>query len=79
MEAAFIAKEQAKLDKALIADLKRIQSHGFLRSQYRTETLLINRLIEFSSPRPGFQYNHYKLTDDGSAELQRLIKEDQSE
>lgn len=69
MEAEFIAREQAKLDKALRADLKRIETHGFLRSQYRTETLLINRLIEFSSPRPGFVYNHYRLTDEGKSRL----------
>ena len=64
-EEQFIAVEQDKLDKALIADLDRIEHYGFLRSKFKTETLLINNLIELSSPRPGFPYNHYKLTDEG--------------
>ena len=65
----FIAQEQGKLDKVLIADLERIEAYGFMRSKVKTETYLINRYIEFSSPRPGFQYNHYRLTDEGQNAL----------
>lgn len=68
-EQNFIATEQDKLDKVLVADLERIDRYGFMSSKYKTETLLINGLIQLSSPRPGFLYNHYRLTEEGRNQL----------
>jgi hypothetical protein len=53
----------------LIADLERFDHYGFMRSRYKTETYLINGYIILSSPRPGFPYNHHKLTDEGRTAL----------
>jgi len=71
-EEQFIAQEAGKLSSAVISDLERINHYGFLRSQHKTDTLLINGLIELSPPRPGFQYNHYKLTAEGWTALVSL-------
>lgn len=64
-EQEYIEQEQEKHNKRLLAQLDRIAKYGYLRSKYQTDTLLINGLIQFSSPRNGFPYNHYRLTDKG--------------
>ena len=68
----FIAKESAKLDKLWLNALERIEKFGFLRSKVKLETMLIAGWIVLSPPRPGFIYNHHKLTEEGILQLRTL-------
>lgn len=63
-EQQYIRDEQRKCDKALLRSLEDVHRTGDV-GKIAKETLLINGFIEFSGPRPGFPYNHYKLTEKG--------------
>jgi hypothetical protein len=64
-EQEFVAQEDAKIRKKLAQNLRYVRKHGQAKSVWQLETFLINGLIELSPPRPGFPYNHYKLTPAG--------------
>lgn len=74
-EQNFIAKEQAKLDRQLKRRLTQIEQTGFAGKE-AIETLLINGLIEFGPPRGRFEFNHYRLTEQGKAAKQSLDKKE---
>lgn len=69
-EQDFIRQEMARQELALKLDLKQVQRKGTI-GRDKLETLLINNYVQLSPPRPGFPYNHYKLTKQAEDFLSR--------
>ena len=68
-EQDYIAAEQAKHAKRLRRALIAIDRTGWC-SRDNCERLLLADMVAFSGPRPGVsEYNCYRLTDRGRAEL----------
>ena len=72
-ESEFIEREQSKRDSKLLRQLKRVYSTGRIGRQ-ANEVLTINGLIEFTRPNERIPYNHFRLTDSGLRELQRIYE-----
>lgn len=70
-EQEFIAVEVRKCEKRLRRMLMGIKKTGYAPNK-TIELLLINQMIKFTPPCDGFVYNHYKLTELGETELQRI-------
>jgi hypothetical protein len=68
-EQEFIANEQAKQDAVLRGQLEKVQRNPFKVGKKVIELLLVNGLIEFGGPSAKVQYNHYRLTKEGLAQL----------
>lgn len=70
-EREYIAFEQAKLDRALLFQLRAVKRHSII-ARRTIEGLQAAGLTEFGGPSATCKYNHDRLTVAGEAKLAEL-------